>query len=168
MHSSTELTRPTESLGAYATPDEINKRIARQLEANVFYYARHPEQVKERLEQLDREWDVERVLETNAGVAALIGATMGFVFKRWRLLPVLVAGFLIQHAVRGYCPPVSLCRRLGVRTAHEINQERYALKALRGDFHAADPQCEPDLDARVARALEAIDLGHADGRHVTV
>jgi len=30
-------------------------------------------------------------------------------------------------------------RRLGVRTADEIAEERYALKALRGDFDDVEP-----------------------------
>ena len=54
--------------------------------------------------------------------------------RRWFLLPGAVAGFLLQHAVQGWCPPLPVLRRLGVRTADEINQERFALKALRGDF----------------------------------
>jgi hypothetical protein len=41
---------------------------------------------------------------------------------------------LLLHAVQGWCPPVPLFRRLGFRTSAEIHQERYALKALRGDF----------------------------------
>jgi hypothetical protein len=39
-----------------------------------------------------------------------------------------------MHAVQGWCPPVPVLRRLGFRTASEIDHERYALKALRGDF----------------------------------
>jgi hypothetical protein len=42
--------------------------------------------------------------------------------------------FLLQHALQGWCPPVPFFRSRGVRTAREIDQERYALKALRGDF----------------------------------
>jgi hypothetical protein len=34
-------------------------------------------------------------------------------------------------------------RRLGVRTAGEINEERYALKALRGDFRYTPGADEP-------------------------
>jgi hypothetical protein len=44
--------------------------------------------------------------------------------------------FLFQHAIQGWCPPVPVLRRLGFRTANEIEQERTALKALRGDFNA--------------------------------
>ncbi|MCA9457611.1 MAG: hypothetical protein KC587_13175, partial [Nitrospira sp.] len=40
----------------------------------------------------------------------------------------------LQHAIQGWCPPVPLFRRMGIRTTHEIQQERHALKALRGDY----------------------------------
>lgn len=32
------------------------------------------------------------------------------------------------------CPPILILRRVGFRTQPEISEERYALKALRGDF----------------------------------
>ena len=54
--------------------------------------------------------------------------------RKWSLLPGVIGGFLLQHAVEGWCPPVPLLRRLGFRTEAEIQRERYALKALRGDF----------------------------------
>lgn len=60
-----------------------------------------------------------------------------------------MTGFLFQHAIQGWCPPLPILRRLGFRTAEEINQERYALKALRGDFEA---QSDNKLDA-VLRAV---------------
>ena len=49
--------------------------------------------------------------------------------RRWLWLPGFVTAFLFQHAVQGWCPPVPLLRRLGVRTAREIELERSALKA---------------------------------------
>jgi hypothetical protein len=45
-----------------------------------------------------------------------------------------VQGFFMQHALQGWCPPLPVFRRLGFRTQYEIEQERYALKAIRGDF----------------------------------
>ncbi len=54
--------------------------------------------------------------------------------KKWLILPGLVTGFLFQHALQGWCPPLPVLRRMGFRTSAEINEERYALKALRGDF----------------------------------
>jgi hypothetical protein len=45
-------------------------------------------------------------------------------------------------------PPLPVFRRLGVRRSSEIEQERYALKALRGDFRqAADSTPEAALRA---------------------
>jgi hypothetical protein len=50
---------------------------------------------------------------------------------------------------------VPLFGHLGVRTASEINEERYALKALWGDFWDVPTGNGPDLD-RIDRALQAV------------
>jgi hypothetical protein len=68
---------------------------------------------------------------------ALLGLLAGrTINRRFLWLPVIVLTFLLQHAVQGWCPPVVLFRRLGVRTRQELDAERAALKALRGDFDA--------------------------------
>lgn len=93
------------------------------------------EEIDARIDELEHESDMERVLETNASILALLGLAAGrFVDRRFRALPVVVLGFLLHHARRGWCPPVPVFRRLGVRTRQEIDAERSALKALRGDF----------------------------------
>jgi len=98
-----------------------------------------PAAIDRRLAALDSEWGIERTLEANAASAVLIGLTLGAVAdRRFLVLPGLVAGFLLQHALQGWCPPVPLFRRLGVRTEREIDEERQALKALRGDFRDAE------------------------------
>lgn len=118
------------------TARQINERIERMMMWNLEYYSAHPEQIEERLRELDREWDVERVLETQAASVSLLGIMLGTtVDRKWFALPGIVGGFLLQHALQGWCPPVPVIRRLGVRTQGEIDQERYALKALRGDFN---------------------------------
>lgn len=118
------------------TADEINAQIHRQTEANIAKYARAGSAaIEHRLKELDEEWDIERVLEANAATASLIGLTLGAtVDRRWFLFPAVVAAFLLQHALQGWCPPLPIFRSRGVRTASEIDYERYALKALRGDF----------------------------------
>ena len=53
----------------------------------------------------------------------------------------MIGGFLLQHAVQGWCPPLPFFRANGVRTQSEIDEEKFALKALRGDFaHAGGNQ----------------------------
>lgn len=81
------------------------------------------------------EWDIERYLEANAAIFSFIGIILGLKWHRdWLILPIIVATFLFQHAVQGWCPPVSVFRRLGIRTRREIDVEKYALISLRGGF----------------------------------
>ena len=92
-------------------------------------------EIDRRIKELDIEWDVERTLEANAASLALLGLGLGaFVDRRFFLIPAIVTSFLLQHAIQGWCPPLPVLRRLGFRTAREIDIERYALKAIRGDF----------------------------------
>jgi hypothetical protein len=78
-------------------------------------------------------------LEANAATISLIGVVLGTVVdRRWFVLPAIVGAFLLQHALQGWCPPLPVLRRLGIRTSTEIDYERYALKALRGDFKDID------------------------------
>lgn len=90
------------------TAEHVNLEIRRQTEENVARFAHaSPEAIDERLHELDREWDIERTLETNAAIASLVGLTLGAtVDRRWFAFPAVVAGFLLQHAVQGWCPPV--------------------------------------------------------------
>lgn len=120
------------------TSSEINRRIRREMEERLSYFQSHRDEIDDRLAELDEEWDIERAIEANASTLALSGLLLGITAdRRWLGLPLLVTGFLLQHAIQGWCPPVPVLRRLGFRTADEINQERYALKALRGDFDRA-------------------------------
>lgn len=117
------------------TSAEVNARIEEKTHKNVIDAAEQGlAAIDARLAALDREWDIERCLETGASSLTLIGLVLGAtVNKRWYVLSGGVAAFLLQHALQGWCPPLPVFRRLGVRTADEINKERYALKALRGD-----------------------------------
>lgn len=129
------------------TCPELNRQIDVALERRLRFYAVQDDQaISERIEELDREWDIERVVESNAASLSLVGVLFGATLsKKWFILPLIVSGFLLQHAVQGWCPPVPLLRRLGVRTRLEIEQERYALKVLRGDFDGVEHTSEAPL-----------------------
>ncbi|WP_457797185.1 YgaP family membrane protein [Methylocystis sp. S23] len=134
-----ELTERTADRVQLHTSDAVNSMIHEEMLERLVYFALHPGKIGERLAELDREWDIERALEANAASFALVGLTLGLASdRRWLALPAFVAGFLLQHAVQGWCPPLPMLRRLGFRTSHEIDQERYALKALRGDFQQVE------------------------------
>ena len=137
------------------TDEDINDAIRRRTVANIRHYAREGRgQIDMRLMDLEYEWDMERVLEANAAGVSLLGLALGrFADRRWFILPAFVAGFLLQHAVQGWCPPVGLFRRLGFRTAAEIETERYALKVIRRDFDGLSAE---DRAERIDRVLQAV------------
>lgn len=101
--------------------------------------------ISRRLNELDREWDMDRTLETEASLMALTGLALGAtVNRKFFALPGFVASMVLLQAFTGWYPLLPLFRRLGFRTAGEINRERYALKALRGDFDDLDSLTSED------------------------
>src|SRR4029079_1736149 len=101
------------------TSDAVNAAIRERAEQRVAEVAaRGPEAIRRRLEELDYEWDIERTLEINFASVVLAGVTLGgLVDRRVLLLPAVASGFMMQHVLQGWCPPVPVFRRLGVRTA---------------------------------------------------
>ena len=145
------LTTTTRTRVPESTAPEVNREIRQQIEENVQRYASSPSEVSGRLRELDREWDIERVIEANASVIAFAGVLLGaFVNPWWLLLTALVTIFLFQHALQGWCPPVPILRRMGFRTSYEIELERNALKAIRGDYAGV-----PNAPERAMAALRA-------------
>jgi hypothetical protein len=119
------------------TTEHVNDRIKRETELRIQKLASDPPAISSRLKELDSEWDIERAIEANASALAFAGVALGyFAHPYWLALPAVVTAFLFQHAIQGWCPPVPILRRMGFRTVYEIDRERHALKALRGDYEA--------------------------------
>jgi hypothetical protein len=142
------MTNELESLQAPTAPDRVREHTSTRVSSDIDRESMQclrslqradRETISRHIDQLDREWDVERVLQTNASILALTGTVLGAaVDRKFLMVPAAVLSFFFQHAVQGWCPPVPLFRRMGVRTRQEINREKYALKALRGDFDEVD------------------------------
>lgn len=134
------------------SPARFNERIDRATQRRVLRAGGESKTaLSRRIEELDGEWDMERVLETNASALALGGVLLGLLVNRkFFAIPCLVLPFLLQHAIQGWCPPVPMFRSRGVRTRKEIDTEKFAVKALRGDFAALDQQSDPSQRARAA------------------
>ena len=147
---------PEDRVRAKTDPD-INRRIDTQLQRRLKYYAvQDPQTITERIAELDREWDIERVLAANAASVGALGIILGATASRkWFVLPLVVSSFLLQHAVQGWCPPLPVFRRLGFRTQSEIERERTALKTLRGDFEGLGKRGKGSSKPNVGRVLEA-------------
>lgn len=116
-----------------STSADINRSIDSQTDANIRRFSqRTHSEIRQRIDALDREWDVERVLEVNASTLALTGLVLGLtVNRKWLFLPGVVLPFLLQHGLQGWCPPLPILRRMGIRTRGEIDREKFSLiKAL--------------------------------------
>ncbi len=152
MENELAVLPPTTKRVEFHTSRAVNREIEARTIANISRFTgRTSEAVRDRLTQLDNEWDTERTLETMAGTLTVMGTLLGLtVSRRWFIMPALVGGFLVQHAIQGWCPPLAVIRRMGVRTAEEIANERVALKTMRGDFQATDNTHEALAQARMA------------------
>ena len=134
-----------------ASPAAANRAIRQGAEDRLTRAAAQPATIARDLAALDREWDVERALMANAATLATAGAVLALtVNPRFAIVPAIVGGFLLQHALQGWCPPLPVFRALGFRSAREIGAERSAHQALRGDFDRIDPQDRPRNRARAA------------------
>lgn len=117
------------------TSESVNQQIREEMESRIARY-RHAsvQEINQRIRELDQEWDTERTLEANAATLSLVGCILAATTdRRWVFLPMAVSAFLLQHAVQGWCPPLPVIRRLGVRTMREIDEERHALTKMRSD-----------------------------------
>src|SRR6185312_9033931 len=83
-----------------------------------------------RLRQLDREWDQERALQFGAAAVGFLGAVLSLTVNS-----AFAFATLAQYLIQGWCPPLVLLARLGLRSSSEIDRERYALTASVGDAH---------------------------------
>jgi hypothetical protein len=126
------------------TADDVNARLDEDARRRVEAMRGRPApELVDRIDQLRREWDMERYLEVNAAAIAGAGVLLAALHdRRWLVVPGIVLPFLLMHAVQGWCPPVPVFRRYGVRTRQEIDREIYALKAMRGDFRPGSAEWE--------------------------
>jgi hypothetical protein len=115
---------------------KATQRLDRERLERIRRFATAPAaEVTDHLWKLDNEWDIERRLEANAASIMLLSTALAATHsKRWLILSAVVPGFLLQHAIQGWCPPIEVFRRMGSRSRNEIDAERTAIKAVRGDF----------------------------------
>lgn len=112
------------------TADKVNQKIDKCTEENIQRYSNQSRDVvKNRIEKLNEELDIEQALQLTSAANVLVGIGLALtVNKKWLLLSAISSAFLIQHSLQGWCPPLPVFRRLGVRTRDEINEEINALK----------------------------------------
>lgn len=140
------------------TDPAVNQRIRDEANRRITHYREHPDEIGQRMKQLNEEWDVERALATGSSCLSLLGLGLGFGGRRrWWLLPLAVQSFYLQHTIQGWCPPLPLLRRLGFRTPMEIEMERAALKDIRGEV-TENPVPPAGLDCGVSTRRHGEDV----------
>ncbi|GGY79047.1 hypothetical protein GCM10011613_24790 [Cellvibrio zantedeschiae] len=91
------------------TSPSVNAKIQQEIAKSVQFYRVNPQLISERLDELDNEWDIERVLETNASSLIVASSLLGVVASRkFFAVPFVVGAFLLQHALQGWCPPLPI------------------------------------------------------------
>jgi hypothetical protein len=138
-------------------PEEVNKRIDERVERCVRHMAQQDRaEISRYLERLEREWDLTRAVTVVGSLVAVLGLWLARQDGgRWRILGAVAAGLLLQHGLLGFGPLAELVRAIGgVRTRREIDLEKFALKALRGDFERI-PKADSGPLARANAALVA-------------
>src|SRR4030081_2177893 len=100
----------------------VNRKIERQTTRRLVRASgQTPATISRRINELEDEWDIERWLEMNASALAFSGVVLGsLVNKKFFAILCIVLPFLLQHAIQGWCPPIPILRRRGVRTRREI------------------------------------------------
>ncbi|HEY5935425.1 MAG TPA: hypothetical protein VIU61_12335 [Kofleriaceae bacterium] len=117
------------------TADSANRKIDRITRGAIAEAEDSPAQIRARIAEIDREWNVDRALMANFAIAgAITGGLAMRSLKRtgrlggWGKLFWTQMAFLFHHAARGWCPPMPVMRRLGFRSSREICAERCALE----------------------------------------
>lgn len=106
---------------------------------NLEKYSERPDLINQRVAELHQEWDIERITVILASGISLCGMVLAaLVHFYWLMLSVLVTFLLIQDVLRGKGLFHMLLRKFGKRGFLEIQSERHALKALRGDYSQVD------------------------------
>ena len=95
---------------------------------NLDYYRFESEGViKDRIKELNTEWDVERSVQLKVSLLALSGVALSAVLgKKWLMIPAALCSLLAVHAIKGGSLPGP--RKL--RTRKQIAEEQCGLSNL--------------------------------------
>jgi hypothetical protein len=111
------------------SPPVLEARLNHLLDAG-------PTALNARLRQLDSEWSVGRVVKVTAACFIVLGLLLGLLVNPWwGLLACIPCLTLLQHLVARTSILGEIVHLMGFRRGSEIEQERLALRVLRGDFN---------------------------------
>jgi hypothetical protein len=108
--------------------DDLECRLARLASGGT-------EAIDARLAELEDEWSAGRAAKGFLSVCILAGTVLtATVGGWWILMPVIAGLFLFEYLFTRTSVLVRAVHGLGFRTRPQIEQEKFALRTLRGDF----------------------------------
>ena len=106
----------------------------KDIQDHLNHYYHDQEEITSRLAELDEEWDIERIIQTKVAALTIAGVILGItVNKKWLAMPLAASVVALASIIR-WNKPIPMLQKFGFRTRVEIEKEKYALKAIRGDF----------------------------------
>jgi hypothetical protein len=114
---------------------EHSTEVEKEIQDRLNGYYNDQKNINWRLAELDEEWDIERILLVKGAALTTAGVVLGItVNKKWLALPLVFSLVSLTGITKGWTKLLPLIGKLGFRTRAEIEKEKYALKAIRGDF----------------------------------
>ncbi len=96
-----------------------------------------PQAIEDRLAELESEWSAGRVTKVVIGILLVAGLALTALLNPWWLIMPAIGGvFLLQYLFSRTSWLGKVFQEMGFRTSSEIDQEKMALKVLRGDFRS--------------------------------
>jgi len=92
--------------------------------------------ITDRLEEIEREWSAGRATKATIGVIVVVGLALAGLTSNpwWLILPSIGGLLLLQYLFTRSSWLGATFREMGFRSGADIDEEKFALKALRGDF----------------------------------
>jgi len=106
----------------------LQDRIARYAEEGV-------DAINVRLSLIESEWSAGRLVKAVTGIAIVSGLALSALHDPlWLLLPAVAGAFLLQYVFFRCSILAEFFQKTGWRAGYVIDEEKLALRALRGDF----------------------------------
>ena len=120
---------PNAAAGQSKMEAKLECRLRKMIEAG-------PAAIDERLLELDSEWTAGRAAKASAGVVIVSGLILALATMNlyWLILPIVGGAVLMQYIIGRKSLIGELFHAFGLRSGGEIDQEKMALRVLRGDF----------------------------------
>jgi hypothetical protein len=93
-----------------------------------------PQAIEDRLAELELEWTAGRMTKAAMGVLIVCGLILGLLNPWWLILPAAGGILLLSYLFGRTSWLGKFFHMMGFRTGSEVDQEKMALKVLRGDF----------------------------------